>query len=410
MSELYFNKFKELEEQISLCARCGMCQSVCPLYNQTSRESDVARGKIAIIDSAIKGNLSPNKSVLTLINNCLLCGACAVNCPNKVSTLEIFLKARTYISSYTGLSLIKKGMLRGILSNYAFFDLLLEWTAKLEHLFIKSQNPILYNRPFPKLSKTPFHKALPLLKNTRRGPKIALFIGCLIDKFFPEIAYSTIKSLTHHDVSIFLPKNQGCCGIPALSLGDITAFNRLVNHNLKLFAEEDFDFLITSCATCTFTIKKIWPIISKDSNSIKLSSKTLDINEFFTLNFNIDNLSYKRDKIKVTYHDPCHLKKSLKIFKEPRKIIEASDGYKLVEMQEPDSCCGQGGSFGLTQYVLSQKIGSKKVQNIKEAGCSTLATSCPACMIQIKNLLNNNNLSHIDIKHPIEIYANSIQK
>ena len=41
---------KELEEQLVVCMRCGMCQAVCPLFAETGREADVARGKIALLD------------------------------------------------------------------------------------------------------------------------------------------------------------------------------------------------------------------------------------------------------------------------------------------------------------------------------------------------------------------------
>ncbi len=53
-----------------------------------------------------------------------------------------------------------------------------------------------------------------------------------------------------------MPKARGCCGIPAISTGDTETFNRLVRCNLNLFDSEDFDYLVTSCATCTSTIKK----------------------------------------------------------------------------------------------------------------------------------------------------------
>ena len=62
-----------------------------------------------------------------------------------------------------------------------------------------------------------------------------------------------------------MPKARGCCGIPAISTGDTETFNRLVRCNLNLFDSEDFDYLVTSCATCTSTIKKIWPMMLSDS-------------------------------------------------------------------------------------------------------------------------------------------------
>ena len=86
-----------------------------------------------------------------------------------------------------------------------------------------------------------------------------------------------------------MPKARGCCGIPAISTGDTETFNQLVRCNLNLFDSEDFDYLVTSCATCTSTIKKIWPMMLSDSRgdvkakARRLSEKTLDINQFLGL-------------------------------------------------------------------------------------------------------------------------------
>ena len=89
----------------------------------------------------------------------------------------------------------------------------------------------------------PFHRQVPALDRPagKSGLKVALFTGCLIDKLFPTIAHSTLRVLAHLGVGVFLPENQGCCGIPALSSGDLDTFGKLLDHNLARFAEGDFD-------------------------------------------------------------------------------------------------------------------------------------------------------------------------
>ena len=82
---------KGLEDQLVVCMRCGMCQAVCPVYTQTGREADVARGKLALLDGLMKEMLDDPASVEERLNKCLLCGSCAANCPSGVSVLEIFL-------------------------------------------------------------------------------------------------------------------------------------------------------------------------------------------------------------------------------------------------------------------------------------------------------------------------------
>ena len=88
---------------------------------------------------------------------------------------------------------------------------------------------------------------------------------------------------------------------------------------------------------------------------------------------------------------------------EPRSIINANPEYRLKEMPESDWCCGLGGSFNLQYYELSTNIGKLKRDNIKASGCSIVATGCPACMLQISDMLSQSG-DTIVVKHPIEIY------
>ena len=110
----------------------------------------------------------------------------------------------------------------------------------------------------------------------------------------------------------------------------------------------------------------------------------------------------------ATYHDPCHLAKSLEVTAQPRQLIAATPDCRLVEMKEANVCCGNGGSFNLQNYDLSKQIGMKKRENILATGADTVATSCPACMMQIRDMLSQNG-DRIAVKHVIEVYAESLR-
>ena len=416
---------QELEDQLAVCMRCGMCQAVCPLFFETGREADVARGKLALLDGLLLEMFKDPQGVYERLNKCLLCGSCAANCPSGVSVLEVFIKARAILTGFVGLSPAKKVVLRGMLSRPEIFDRMVEWGSKLQKIFTRPANeligtscarivsPLLGNRHFMPLAEVPFHRMIPYLNSNRgrSGIKVAFYVGCLIDKIFPKVAKDVIDVLNYHEVGIFMPEGQGCCGIPAISSGDTVTFNRLVRHNLEIFDTEKFDYLVTSCATCTSTIKEIWPMMAaKDSGYVKsrvakIAQKTLDINQFLVSKVELEKgaVEDRIAAVDVTYHDPCHLKKSLGVFAEPRSLINANPGYRLKEMPESDWCCGLGGSFNLQYYNLSTNIGMLKRDNIKASACQTIATGCPACMLQIADMLSKSG-DNLTVKHPIEIY------
>jgi glycolate oxidase iron-sulfur subunit len=416
---------RELEDQLVVCMRCGMCQSVCPVFDQTGREADVARGKLALLSGLMEKMFDDPQGVYERLNKCLLCGSCAANCPSGVSVQEIFLKARAILSGYMGLPPAKRLILRGMLANPALFDRLTEWGARFQRIFTRPVNeivgtscarvmsPLIQDRHFRTLAAVPFHRQVPSLDTPtgQSGLKAALFTGCLIDKMFPNIAHSTLKILDHYGVGVYLPDNQGCCGIPALSSGDLETFHKLLAHNLARFAAGQFDVLITACATCTSTIHEVWPQMADDrqrDDAVQLARRTMDINQFLVDRVKLPPLGETNGpRQTVTYHDPCHLKKSLKVFDQPRAVIRATPGCTLAEMAEPDWCCGMGGSFNLQYYDLSKGIGRKKARQIQATGADVLATGCPACMIQISDMLSQAG-ADVAVRHPIELYAQAL--
>ncbi len=420
---------RELEDQLKVCMRCGMCQAHCPVYTETGREADVARGKLALLDGLTQELFKDPQGVFERLNRCLLCGSCTANCPSGVNALEIFIKARSILTGYSGLKPAQKMILRGLLGQPEVFDRFWEWCSRFQKILIRPANerigtscarlvsPLLNDRHFVPLAPIPFHRLVAVLDIPAKhsGVRAAFFVGCLVDKVFPRVAQATIKVLRHHGVGIFMPEGQGCCGVPAIAAGDAVTFNRLLRHNLLKFIAKDVDVLVTACATCTTTIRKIWPMMVQDDAGrikeqvAKIAEKTMDINQFLVNKVGIKRRSASSTSrpVGVTYHDPCHLSKSLGVTAEPRALIEATPGYDLKEMSESDWCCGLGGSFNLQYYQLSSNIGKRKRDNIVASGCTTVATGCPACMIQISDMLSKSKHDAV-VKHPIELYAESL--
>ena len=435
---------REIRKDAGTCKRCGSCQAVCPVYAQTGLESDVARGKLTLLEGLEQEMFKNPDGVLKRLDRCLSCGSCAVACPRNVNILEIFIKSRVAITDFTGLSLVKKIILRWGLSYPWRFDSFLKSIYLFQKLFVKPDGnnlgtfgvrrffPVFRNRHFFPLAKPEKYHGVKslnpasekngslLLKtsfpyNQKKELRVAFFSGCIVRKFLPDIARASIDALNFNDVKVVSSDREGCCGFPAIISGDRVTFNRLVQYNLAKFESLKFDYLVTSCATCTFAIKKIWPMMGADSGInqkrvLDLAEKTIDINQFLLLNGDLKKVEKGgKEPVLVTYHDPCHLKKSLGIAKEPRKVISANKNYILKEMKNADRCCGFGGSFNLRQYGLSGRIGMDKQRDIVAAGCSIVASGCPACIMQISDFVSKTQ-EEIIVKHPVEVYMSSFLK
>lgn len=421
----------ELNNLTAFCNRCGMCQMHCPVFKETKKETDVARGKLSLIDGLASEILSQPEKVLAHLNKCLLCGACSSGCSRNVKTIEIFIKARIILAQYKGLSFTKKFILNTIVSNPALFDKIISLLKKTQHLFFKAgathhsavtprlYMPFLRGRQLQALSPFTFHETIEATGRTKelkhRQKNIIFFAGCLIDKIMPEVGLDCLKALHHHDVNVLTFNEEGCCGIPSLASGDLNSFNRLVEHNTEVLGAEGIDGIVTACATCTYTISRLWPMIyagDKQAEVNAVAEKTTDITRFITSEYLSDKDNPEpasgREPKRLTIHDPCHLKKSLGIFKEPRKLVQQNQSYQFTEMDSPDSCCGFGGTFNLSNYELSSDIAKNKCDAIEKCNAATIATGCPACMLQLKDQLAKNH-QNVTVKHVMEIYADTLK-
>ncbi|MDL2291123.1 (Fe-S)-binding protein [Desulfovibrio sp. OttesenSCG-928-F20] len=416
----------ELDDLLVSCMRCGFCMAVCPVYGSTMLEADATRGKIALLENLARRMLDDAEAVNEKLNRCLLCGSCQANCPSGVQIMDIFLRARAVVTGYMGLSPVKKLIFRGLLTRPGLFNALLDISGKFQGLFLKDANKVLGtscapmlsrligDRHFPRLAEA-FHTKVAEMDTTagKSGLRVAFFPGCASDKLFPEVPEAVLKVLKHHGVGVFMPSGQFCCGMPALASGDKKTYDALLRHNLALFGKGDFDYLVTPCATCTATIKEFWPKLTEDYSAAErrqikeLGAKCKDVVEFVVDVLKAPLPLPAPGARRVTYHDSCHMKKSLGLAEQPRAVLRCLPGFEFVEMPESDRCCGSGGSFTLQHYDLSKHIGQRKRDNVVSVKPDLVATTCPACMLQLTDMLSRNG-DTAPVKHVISLYADML--
>ncbi|MDR1050303.1 MAG: (Fe-S)-binding protein [Deltaproteobacteria bacterium] len=415
-----------LDDLLVSCMRCGFCQSVCPVYGATFREADVARGKIALLEDLARELTEDADNVSDRLDRCLLCGSCESNCPSGVAVMDIFLRARCIVAGWKGLSAAKRLILRNVLTRPVLFNLLVRFSSLGQKLVMRRASPrqgtgkapmlerFLGDRHVPALPKTTFASARGRIDLAGRGPKVALFPGCVPDKLFGSLAEATLRILKKHDCGVFCPSDElACCGIPSLASGDMSSFKELVGLNLKALSGHEFDYLVTPCATCASNIKENWRRFKgrfdrgERAAVEEIGPRTMDMTSFLVRVLKVDFKAVSGPGKVVTYHDPCHLKKSLGVSAEPRTILKSLPGFNYKEMPEADRCCGNGGSFNLSHYDLSKDIGSRKRANIMSVKPDVVATGCPACMLQLNDMLSRNG-DPVEVRHVVELYAETL--
>lgn len=409
---------EDFADVIRECVKCGTCLAHCPAYLVSLREGAAARGKIALAEAVLEEDVGLEEALRRDITMCLMCGSCVVKCPNDIPTSEIVGAVRRRITNEQGLPLLDKGM-SGLFGSKSLQKTVAKGGAVLSPFLLKKvpeTSGLRLRFPFSAMNdrtfpQPAFHNLFDRVPEFIEGeagkPVIGLFAGCSITYLFPEIGESLVRLLKGMGYSVFLPKTQGCCGMPALSMGNGRLAESLAEANASAFKAREVSVIVTACASCNSGIGENLHRMKTDFTGF--ADKVVDLGVFLKKEGLLERLSAmgKRPRrLKVTYHDPCHLK-TQGITTEPRELLKALPNVDFVEMEGAATCCGLGGVFALHHPDCSRAIGAKKIRGITESGAAVVTTACPGCMIQLQDAVNHAGLS-VKVVHLLELLADAI--
>ena len=416
---MYSNKI--LLQEAEKCSRCGVCAGVCPVFREMQRETYSSRGKTELAKALATGDVPYSDYTEDIFSKCLLCLTCKGACAAGVDQGKLVLGVRAELARRRGLPLSKKIAFKYLLKNRALFEKALRAFSYLQKFTRSSDDGRLRHLPFflsafgrgrliPDMSKTPLRRQFPEVIHPSKGAakmRVGLFAGCFIDFIDPDIGLSLIRVLGGHGVEIAFPKKQTCCGIPVFMSGDLENGVDLMKTNVRAFEHHEPDAIITACATCGTALKESYKTLAEGESADwkkkvdVFSAKVMDISEFLAKKITLSPPE-KRAVQKITWHDPCHLNRSQGVMSQPRQVLKSLPGVELVEMREPQRCCGGGGSFSFYNYDLSRQISRRKVEDIEKTGASAVVTGCPGCMLQLKDQLGQKK-SGVGVKHIIQV-------
>ncbi|KLU60618.1 lactate utilization protein A [Peptococcaceae bacterium CEB3] len=396
----------ELAEDLYRCIRCGSCTAVCPVYSEVKREMGVARGRIRLVREHLDGNLDLSATMRNYLDLCLGCRACVVSCPPQVPTDRIVRAARAEYAVRQGQPLVRHLLLHNVLNKPERFSLALDSvklvrSAGLNRLFpkmLEAKEDLL-----PELPEQTFREMLKGLKLKKGAEKVGFFLSCMDDNVFPQVIIKAINILEELGYEVVIPTDVVCCGAAHHNYGDLGNARQLARRNIRAFAGAGVEVILTDCASCGSTMQSYGELFvgeKEEGEAQDFSRGVMDLNVFLQ-----DKLVAGSQPlgVTVTYHDPCHAVRYQNIKEEPRKVL-AAVGVKLEEMAEADRCCGGGGTFNIFHYQLSMKILNRKIENVRKTGASILATSCPACRIQLAHGLKRHGQT-LKVVHPVELLA-----
>lgn len=424
----YFENYDYLKTS-DACVKCGKCLPDCTIFQINGDEATSPRGFIDLLGAYQRQEIPLDKNAKNIFETCFLCTTCVSVCPNSLPTDTLIENIRYEIAQKFGITWFKR----------AFFYLLkhrktMDFSMKLGALFapllfkktsdgtsIKARFklPFIHNRIFGAIQNKSFlnsHKEN-LIHNKDNPQKVAIFIGCLGNYNYKSVGESLVFILEKLGINTMIPKKQKCCGAPAYFTGDFESVNALITENVAYFESfiDEVDAILVPEATCAAMILEDWERFMAKNPSYKqriqkLLPKIHMATHWLTHNTNLKSYlsTLPKSQETFTYHDPCHARKVLGIWKEPRELL--SQNYHFVEMEDSNACCGFGGVTMQTErFNLASKVGSKKARMIDKTQAKYVAAECSACRMQLSNALHQENVPTL-FAHPLELICRAMRE
>jgi glycolate oxidase iron-sulfur subunit len=400
----------DVQREITKCSKCGKCRSVCPVFIEVKSEGMVARGRIALAEALLKGDVPDSKKLRQYLYGCLKCLRCADGCPSAVRFDLIISEARSKLADRASLPWLTRLSMRIVTPRRWLFDVSVKAVSLFQKILPRRAEgrirhlPMMFfdGRGMPEVARK---SVLNSFDGYYGAPdaerKVALFLGCLVNYAYPDVAMAMVKVFNHYGIGVHIPKGQACCGTPAMSLGDRELATKLAQANADAFRGLGVEAIICGCASGGATLKKEYPELL--GGEMPLGAPVYDFSEFAAPL--VSDVAVKLTE-KVSWHDPCHLKFVQKIDREPREILAKAADFR--DFEGADYCCGMGGVFSAFYPELSMKIAARKTAAVDGAGCETLATGCSGCMLQLGDRLSAKG-SKVRVLHIAEVLAKALE-
>ncbi len=391
---------------IEACVHCGFCLPTCPTYQVLNEEMDSPRGRIILMKSVLEGDLA-YQDVKPFIDQCLGCLACMTACPSGVQYNELLSPFRALVKNET-----KSGFVENLQHNFIVktlpypdrFRTVIK-TGKIT----KALKPIVPNEYKDLLDLIPDSISesdpIPEIVPVKGEPlaRVGLLLGCVNQVLGQRINWSTIRVLNKNGVEVLIPKDQVCCGALSLHVGEFDQAQDFARRNMQVFPD-DLDAIISNAAGCGSAMKEyqmLFAGMEEENQAAEFVSKVMDVSEYLC-QMDLIEMPQASQSYKIAYQDACHLSHAQKVNQAPRDLISKIPNISLVEIGEPELCCGSAGIYNIEHPEIANQLGEKKINNILKTNADMVVTGNIGCCVQIQTHLKM-GADSIPVYHTLEL-------
>ncbi len=424
-SQYLLPKYRHLKKEydaVTQCNRCGFCETVCPTYVASGKETLSPRGRNQALRQILEGKLDKPHNALEIFTTCLTCHACTNACFSQVPVGKLMAEARNIATANDASRPLMFAVMRVTLKRRKILSTLL-WISfffkrigvsallnKLGILGLISQeleagDELVHQTPWKfGASVTPRGKALPNAKKT------AYFSGCGIHYLYPDASKACAQTLEQFSDAQF--PNHSCCGLPAQSQGDVEGAKELAKKNIEQFSKLEADWIVVNDGSCAGIMKNYGELLNGDPKAIEFSSKIKTFSEFLSSvkEMGLNDFSHHAagkggQKVRVVYHDPCQVGNGQNIYEPARSVLKGNMSVHFSEMEEANACCGGAGTYCVKHPRLAEDVLERKIENIVKSGAEIILTEASSCLLHVEYGLRKKGLGQkIRIMHLAQFF------
>ena len=232
--------------------------------------------------------------------------------------------------------------------------------------------------------------------------RVALFVPCYIDQFYPQVAVASLELLEKLGCEVIVPRDQTCCGQPMANSGfasETTGCDTNFTNNF-----EGFDYIVGPSGSCVLHLKEHHP-------SSKIRESVYEICEFLTDVLKVKSLEAKFP-YRVGLHQSCHGQRGLRLssmsernekpFSKLQDLLSLVEGVEVLMPAREDECCGFGGTFCVTEEAVSVKMGQDRIREHDANAVEFIVGADTSCLMHMEGILRRQG-SKVQVKHIVEI-------
>jgi glycolate oxidase iron-sulfur subunit len=395
--ELAEPRFQKMASQ---CIHCGLCLQVCPTYVVFGTEMDGPRGRIVLMRAAAEGRAGLEdirRAIAPHMDLCLSCLACQSACPSGVKYGAMVEEVKLALERHRKHGLLERFVrwlgFRQLMPHYPRLKLMarLMWVYEATGLQKLVRGTHILPRPLSAMEAIlppivpqyrDYSSPAPAI-GEKRGT-VAFFIGCIQEAFLSRANEATIRILQRNGYEVHFPAGQTCCGAAQLHTGEMLLAKDLAQRNMDAF--EPYEIIINNAGGCGATLKAEYEQLFEDDPVYRekagcFSAKVRDISEFLAEHLFVPPTG--RLDVRVTYADSCHLRHAQKVVGQPRRLLQAIPGLELVELSQPDRCCGSAGVYNIVHSQVADQVLDLKMADIAATGADWVVCSNTGCHMQL---------------------------